>query len=413
MSAAHAISFEAKSARPSAFAEWDVLRYALGAPNSAALMRGVLTRSIDWQIVLDLADAHGASPLLYQKLSHEKDLVPSSVLEMLRRRYQNNVHKSLFLARELARILDCAESVGIELVAYKGVVLAENYYNDMALREAGDIDLFIRKPDVAVMKNAICGLGYTPRNFFPQNFEHAYFESGYECAFDSPAGQNLLELHWALQPHFYAVDYDMEEIFERSVRLTTAGRDVKTPSPEDLLLILSVHAAKHVWEKLIWLCDIAQILRRENLNWDVVLSLARASGILRILQITMLLAHRFMEIPIPVPVEATIRDQYAVRGLVEEIAASVIAGTLWEEKKISYFRLMMRLRERPADRLRFLARLTFTPGPGEWQFVRLPKILSPFYPAVRVGRLVARFAHRSKTNQRLANPPAVSPPSSV
>ena len=90
-----------------------------------------------------------------------------------------------------------------------------------------------------------------------------------------PPGRNLLELQWALQPRFYAVDFDMDGLFERAVNVAVAGRRVKTPSPEDLLLVLSVHAAKHVWGRLIWLCDIVQILKLGNLNWDWVRAHAR------------------------------------------------------------------------------------------------------------------------------------------
>ena len=49
-----------------------------------------------------------------------------------------------------------------------------------------------------------------------------------------------------------------------------------------------------------------------------------------------------------------------------------------------------RLRERRRDRMRFLARLTFTPGPGEWETVHLPKSLFPLYRIVRLARLAAR-----------------------
>ena len=63
-------------------------------------------------------------------------------------------------------------------------------------------------------------------------------------------------------------------------------------------------------------------------------------------------------------------------------------------QQISYFRLMMRLRERRIDRLRFLTRLTFTPGPGEWQAVRLPRLLSPLYRVVRLVRLASRLFKR-------------------
>src|SRR5258706_5335954 len=184
----------------------------------------------------------------------------------------------------------------------------------------------------------------------------------------------------------------MDGLFERAMNVAVAGRSVKTPSAEDLLLVLSVHAAKHVWGRLIWLCDIAQILKRENLNWDWVESRAREFGIERILRITLLLANRCLAMPLPEPIRKSILEDRAAQTLADEIAVGVAAGVSYDVQQLSYFRLMMRLRERKADRLRFLARLTFTPGPGEWEAVRLPKLLFPLYRVVRLARLAARLA---------------------
>jgi hypothetical protein len=202
----------------------------------------------------------------------------------------------------------------------------------------------------------------------------------------------LLELQWALEPRFYAVDFDMDGLFQRAVNVTVAGRRVKTPSPEDLLLVLSVHAAKHVWGRLIWLCDIAQIVKRDNLKWDWVQCQGRELGVERILHITMLLTNRLLATRVPTAIEKAVTADKAAQAFAQQIAVNVAAGVTYEEEQLSYFRLMMRLRERRVDRLRFLARLTFTPGPGEWEAVRLPKILFPLYRVVRLGRLATRFA---------------------
>ena len=148
----------------------------------------------------------------------------------------------------------------------------------------------------------------------PEDAEEDYIASGYECTFDSPAGKNLVELQWALQPRFYAVDFDMDGLFERAVKVEVAGRRVKTPSSEDLLLVLSVHAAKHVWGRLIWLGDIAQILKLGNLNWDLVQARARELGIERILHVTLLLANRLLGTPIPAPIAGSILEDRVCGG---------------------------------------------------------------------------------------------------
>lgn len=381
-------------------AEWElVLAASCADPGGSDLERmrrlldpATLERPVEWEAVFRLADHHGTSGLLYRNLSRLREIVPASALASLRQGYERNVHKSLFLARELIRILDCLDALGIEVVPYKGIVLSEVYYGDMAMRRSGDIDLFVRKQDVRRIKIAVRELEYTLRVPIPEDAEEDYIASGYECTFDSPAGCNLLELQWALQPRFYAVDFDMDGLFERAVNAAIVGRRVKTPSSEDLLLVLSVHAAKHVWGRLIWLCDIAQIVKRGDLNWSWVQAHARTCGIERILHVTLLLANCLLATEIPAAIEELILEDRAARAFADEVALGVARGVSYEEQQISYFRLMMRLRERRADRWRFLTRLTFTPGPGEWDTVRLPKPLFPIYRLVRLARLASKFA---------------------
>jgi len=311
--------------------EWDLLLAASSPdldsahPGESDLgrIRFLLEKPVEWEAVLRLADNHGTSSLLYQSLSRFSDMVPSAVLEALRQRYEKNVYKSLFLTNELRRILDCLEGLGIEAIPYKGVVLSEVYYGDMALRQTGDIDMFVRKGDVGRSKNALRDLGYTTRLGIPEEVLENYMASGYEWTFDGPAGPNLLELQWALQPRFYAVDFEMEGLFARAASVMVAGQAVRTPCPEDLLLVLAVHAAKHVWGRLIWLCDIAQVLKIKDLDWERVQDYAREIGIKRILRVTLLLANRLLGAQIPAAIENAILADRATLELADEIAADL------------------------------------------------------------------------------------------
>jgi hypothetical protein len=97
---------------------------------------------------------------------------------------------------------------------------------------------------------------------------------------------------------------------------------------------------------------------------------------------------------VPAAQENAILADGVARGFADHIAEAVAAGVSYEEQQVSYFRLMMRIRERRADRWRFLTRLAFTPGPGEWDAVRLPKRWFPFYRVVRMWRLVGRLTRR-------------------
>jgi Uncharacterised nucleotidyltransferase len=291
----------------------------------------------------------------------------------------------------LIRIVDHLSALGLDVMPYKGLALAELIYGDIALRQSGDIDLLIRPQDLPRIRDAVRELGYTPHLTLSAVEERAYLNSGYEYAFDGAAGPNLLEVQWAIQPRFYALDFDMREIFQRAITVTVAGHPMKTPSPEDLLLILSAHAAKHVWGRLVWLCDIARIMSLSTLNWNWIGADAKPLGIVRIVRVTMNLANRLLGAAIPAGAQANLPEDPATLALVDEIQTHIASESAYNVESVPYFRLMMRLRERPADRRLFLQRLVFTPGPGEWQAVHLPAPLFPLYRLVRISRLAARF----------------------
>ena len=377
-------------------AEWSILLAAcaeIPAQEKAQRIRLLLRQPVRWKVLLDLADRHGTQPLLYQALVAIDDAgaVPSHHIPAIERRYQINLHKALLLSRELIRIVDHLSSLDIEFMPYKGLALAELLYHDIALRQTGDIDLLIRPQDFSRVRDAVRELGYSPHATLSAAEQRAYLKSGYECAFDCSAGPNLLEVQWSLQPRFYAIDFDTAALFQRAVTVTVAGRPMKTPSPEDLLLVLSAHAAKHVWGRLVWLCDIARLMTLPALDWSRIGSHAKALGIVRIVRVTMLLANRLLSAPISPAAQASLPEDSAASALADEIQTYIESETAFNVESLDYFRLMMRLRERPADRRRFLRRLVLTPGPGEWQAVRLPAPLFPLYSLVRLARLSARL----------------------
>jgi len=374
--------------------EWSILLAACSAmpfEQKRTRLRPLLRQPVRWQRLFTLAHQHGTQPLLHQGLSGLEDAVPPEELHFLEQNCQANLRKALLHARELIRIIEHLSARGIEVLPYKGLALAEALYGDIALRQSGDIDLLIHPQDLRGIRDAVGELGYTPHQPLSETEERAYLKSGYECAFDSAAGRNLLEVQWAIQPRFYAVDLAMEGLFQRAVEVTIAGHPMKTPSPEDLLLVLSVHAAKHVWNRLLWLCDIARLMSLPRLDWSWIKMQTKDLGITRILRVTMLTANRLLRAAIPNAANDDLPEDEVTLALADEIPPHIVSETEFDVESLAYFRLMMRLRERPADRVRFLGRLVFTPGPGEWQSVRLPGPLFPLYRAVRLSRLAARL----------------------
>lgn len=371
--------------------EWSLLLAASSTSRNKDRLDALLRAPLRWDVVLDLADRHGVEPLLYQALSDCKSLIAPEYLNFLAQKHRTNVHKSLMLSRELIRIVDELSALGIEAMPYKGLALAEAVYGDIALRRSGDIDLLVRAADLTRIREALAKLGFTQQLQWTPAEERSYLRSGYECVFDGTAGQNLLEVQWAIQPRFYAVDFDMDGLFRRGIDTSVAGHPMKTPSPEDMSIILALHAAKHVWGRLIWLCDLARIMKSPTLDWNQIGSVAKSLGIRRMLRITLLLANRLLNTPIPSTAETNIPEDATTQAMASEIETYIQGDRTFDVESVAYFRLMLRLRERWQDRVRFVSRLVFTAGPGEWAAVRLPEPLFPLYRIVRITRLAAKM----------------------
>ena len=74
----------------------------------------------------------------------------------------------------------------------------------------------------------------------------------------------------------------------------------------------------------------------------------------------------------------------------EQVLQTVTGNTELDPGTFAYFALMMRIREKMDDRLRFVWRLLTTAGVGEWEAIRLSDSLLPLYRAVRLVRVTRR-----------------------
>jgi len=346
--------------------------------------------SVNWRTFADIAERHDVTSLVYSSLHGRRGDVPPPVLEHLRHSYLHNAQKNLRLTSELIRILDCLAACGVEAIPYKGPVLAETLYGNVAIRQFSDLDVLIRPRNLRRALEAVSRLGYSPAKVQSGPEEQACIANGYERAFDGPFGKNLLEVQWRIVPRFYSIGLDVEGLFARSSPFSLGDWRGRTLSSEDLLLALCVHAAKHAWIRLSWLCDIVRMLQTQKVDHEVVRRRAVKLGVARIMGVSLWLAHRLLRMPVPESLRGLMEKDAMVAPIGETICPLLLQPAEFDVESPAYFRLMLRARERRMDKLRFLARLAFTPGAGEWSAIRLPDPLFSLYRVVRIARLSSR-----------------------
>jgi len=366
------------------------------APESVACIANWNYAGFDWSGFLQLAENHGVLALVAGNLAQHAPDTTVDIAQSLRSAYAENLRRNLWFAGELARILEHFEKRSVRAIPYKGPVLAQSAYGNLGLRSFSDLDLLISQIDFEPAKRALGEIGYHPSQALSPAVERLFLRTGYERSFDGAAGKYLVELQWNLLPHLYAVDsqaadFRIEDLLVRAGHVSLGGAEVQCLSGEDSLLVLCLHAAKHLWTRLIWIADIAESLRTPELDCVLVVRRARAMGIARIVGVSCWLAERLLGAPIPAAARELAERDYEVTKLGEEYATRLARSATYNFESSEYFRQVRKLRERSSDRWRYFWRLAWTPGPGEIAAVALPEIFFPLYRVVRIGRLLGKL----------------------
>jgi hypothetical protein len=182
------------------------------------------------------------------------------------------------------------------------------------------------------------------------------------------------------------------------------GKPVASLSAEETLLILCVHGAKHGWNRLMWVCDIAEFLRvNADIDWPWLLQYAKKLGGGRMLLFGLHLANTLLDAELPAEIVRQIQAEPIINSLARQVREELLRGMydpsgLFEERPFFY----MKLRERWQDRTWLFLRYSpeyfhrmITPNEQDHAFLPLPNSLSFLYYLLRPLRLVGTYARQT------------------
>lgn len=344
--------------------------------DSKARIQNLLRREIDWPYLMDTASTHGVKPILCQNLAtHCPESVPTLILTQLRRYIQAHAFNNLFITRELIRLLGLLEKSGISAIPWKGPVLAATAYGNIALRQFGDLDLLVRESDAQRARELLLSLGYHLMNELSGSHEEEAFHNARKvCELVREDGRVLVELHWAITSQTFPFRLDPTSLWERVESIALEGTPVRNLSPEDLLLVLCVHGAKHHWGRLMWISDIAEMLRTytQRIDWDRLMQRADGLGGVRMLLLGLLLAHDLLGAKLPDEIRQRTRSDSTLAHLAAEVQSGLFTGgPLMAVERPAFY---VALRERAQDRMRcrlYLAYRMLAPRAQAWALAAL------------------------------------------
>jgi hypothetical protein len=324
----------------------------------------LLCQPVDWPTLLELAEAHGVLGLLAIRLRDcIEPAVPLKIAQELRERHRAQVLLTLRLTAEMFRLIDCFAAAGLEALVIKGPVLSARCYDDPGVRHYGDLDLIAYDENILRFTELMIGQGYEPS--VPLTAIRAKKAPG-EYAFHHPGTKLLVEFHTELTFRYHPLPLPLENLFNRQTRVKIDVREIPALSPEDELILICIHGAKHLWERLSYIADVAAFVSRQELEWKRVKLAADEVGAERMLYVGLQLAADVLGAPIPEKFTASVRSDRALERLARQVvkwlpaAGSTPPGILTR----AIFRMRMRggIFSGPA----YLLRLSLSPTEEDW-----------------------------------------------
>lgn len=360
-------------------------------PDTSALEQ-ILDGQLDWTQVVQATLRHRLVPGLLHLLEMAEHRCPPDILTALRHHHQQAASVSDMLASRLADLVDALAARGVTVVPFKGPALASRLFGHHAARCPGDLDLLARRDDVSTIcevleKNGFVDAARAPGAPELTTSQHRIYRLVQcEHLYVRESDGTIVEPHWALSQRALAVDVDYAAMLDRAHPCVVHGRAMLALAPADLLLALCVHGAKHHWERLAWVRDVAALLHGEPaVDLEGCLDEAGRAGCRRIVLLGLSLARTCAGATLP----PAIVEAIAADKMVAELEAEVLdhlfseSWVLPANDRVSPFRL--RMRERWLDRVRYVTRTWLLPRREHIEMVALPASLAWGYVPLKVG----------------------------
>lgn len=222
----------------------------------------------------DLAEEHKMQGLVMSALDSREDDASNNLRKDLASIDAQTWARHIFLASELARATSSLTESGIDHYLIKGPAVENRFYDRTGERPFGDLDVVLLPPFPIV--DALDVLGDTARD--PAVVQHMADHGWIQSAdLTLPSGA-LIDLH------FDPLKLGFQSRFSRSVRshlesMTIDGATIETLDPTASLVVALLHLNRNRFRQLSGFADVARILSRSQIDWDVFAGLVHADGL--------------------------------------------------------------------------------------------------------------------------------------
>ncbi len=259
-------------------------------------------------------------------------------------------------------------------------------YGNVALRPSVDLDFVLPQQHLPGAYQVLIAAGFRPSLDPAAPRDAAYLASGRAGhGYSLFSEDNLLvELHTEKSLRHLPAPLNWAELGARLVSVLVAGHEIQTFSTEHNLVLLSVHGAKHFWDRLIWICDLAELTQASpGVDWETSERAAARLQCRRMWLLGLSLAHDLLDAPLPASLLASIHKDTVVARLAHQVQAKLFASELAPPGAPARFLFRLRSYDNFADGFRQCLRVATQPTEDDWRAFPLPPWAAPLHAALR------------------------------
>lgn len=258
----------------------------------------------DWDALVHEAVVARLAPLLYDSIKKlPREDAPVECIERLRKVYYATGIRNAEMHRQLKRVTDALDKIGVRYILLKGAALIQDVYGgNVALRPMSDVDILVNTVDFRAARAALSAIAEQRPSSVDDDFtihHHGYY-------FDNVS----VELHSRLLNfHFYADKPTFEQLW------MSKGNNVGLGNTQQFVH-LCAHACFHHHQEVEYFGADAGFVSVE-LDWSTVLAFSSANQLTQVVQwgVTQLQHDWFVSIPSDVEAQlfvttATLRERF-------------------------------------------------------------------------------------------------------
>ncbi len=366
---------------------------------TASRIKSLAQKDIDWDYLVQISISHRVMPLLYKSLKTTcASNVPGNTLNQLRKYYFDNTARNLFLSGLLIKILALLKENKILAVPFKGPVLAESLYGDIALRQFEDLDILVDKHNVLKTRDRLAEMGYRPAVDLDVRLDKTYMQAENSLTVINSEKRSFVDIHWRIKARYHRFSFDLDSLRDRLELTDFLSKETYQICKEELLLYLCFNGTKDGWDRLHLICSIAELVGHfKEIDWNRILRLAGKTGSKRALLLGLFLAKDLFQTNLPLKIKQKIESDPKIEKIAVEICEKLFnEGEVLSHKNRRYqvLHFNMMVNERFIDKVLYgLQRIT-DPGVKDLVTFQLPSHLYFFYHILRPLRLAVDFVKK-------------------